>query len=1010
MAPMPSATRSCPACQTPLPDEAQFCMHCGKATPTDPGVPPRTATTGVFEVSQVRKALASRYRIERVLGEGGMATVYLAEDLKHHRKVAVKVMRPELAATLGADRFLREIEIAAQLSHPNILPVYDSGEAEGQETRDARDEASSRVSRPSSLLYYVMPYVEGGTVRDRLQKDSQLPVGEAVRLAREVAEALAYAHARGIIHRDIKPANVLLGAGHALVADFGIARALGAEGEALTRTGLAVGTPHYMAPEQSSGDREVDGRADVYAVGSVLYEMLAGEPPFTGPSARAIITRSMTERPRPITATRSEVPAAIEAVVLKALAKGPADRYPTADAMIDALDRAVESARTPMPGTISAATPAASPAAVTSPGKAWAVFGIGAAAAMGVVYAAVARWQLPSWVLMLAAVLLAIGAGVMLMTTRAESQRRNGRDTPGLSRLFTWRNAATGGFLALGLWTLIATAFMLRGPPGVAGGVVRLAVLPFENRGAEADAYFVDGVTDEVRSKLTRLPQFQVIARSSSDQYRETEKSLAQIADELGVDYLLTGTVSWIKPANGSGRVQVSPELMEVRTGAAKWKERFDTELTDVVTVQTSIATQVASALGVALGGSDQQHLAERPTRNTTAYDLYLKGKALVDRNPTVQRVAASHFEQAVALDDSFAQGWAGLATSLSIVYSNGNRDPGVARRAKEAADRAVALAPDQVDGHLALADYFTNVVVDANQAKAHSEAAIRIDPNNALALRGMARIDANEGRVEESLAQLRKALSIDPRSPSLAQSLLFTLVRFGKYAEALEAAKTTAALSPDDLQSLHFEAMTHLALGDLAAARAVIRRGLSVVPAPALVSQVSGFFETAWVLDEKEQQLLYRLTPAAFDEDRAWWAQTLATSHWDAGNRSRAVAYADSALVPTESQVRANPGDAQLQALYGVMLAYLGRRQEAVAAGRRAVDLLTASRDMRNLPYIYVQVARIHLALGEQDAALDIVEKQLNSSPQLTPGWLRLDPMYGTVRGNARFAALVGR
>ena len=531
-----------------------------------------------------------------------------------------------------------------------------------------------------------------------------------------------------------------------------------------------------------------------------------------------------------------------------------------------------------------------------------------------------------------------------------------------------------------------------------------------QNRGAEADAYFVDGVTDEVRSKLTRLPQFQVIARSSSDQYRETQKSLAQIADELGVDYLLTGTVSWIKPANGSGRVQVSPELMEVRTGAAKWKERFDTELTDVVTVQTSIATQVASALGIALGGSDQQHLAERPTRNTTAYDLYLKGTALVDRNPTVQRVAASHFEQAVALDDSFAQGWAGLATSLAIVYSNGNRDPGVARRAKEAADRAVALAPDEVDGHLALADYFTNVVTDASQAKAHSEAAIRIDPNNGLALRGMARIDANEGRVEESLAKLRKALSVDPRSPSLAQSLLFTLVRFGKYREALEAAKTTAALSPDDLQSLHFEAMTHLALGDLAGARAVIRRGLAAVPAPALVSQVSGFFETAWMLEDREQQLLYRLTPAAFDEDRAWWAQTLATSHWDAGNRTRAVAYADSALAPTEVQVRANPGDAQLQALYGVMLAYLGRRQEAVAAGRRAADLLVASRDLRNLPYIYVQLARIHLALGELDPALHIVEKELNSSAQFTPGWLRLDPMYRPLRGNARFEALAGR
>ena len=196
--------------------EAQFCMHCGVATPTDPGVPQRMATTGAFEVAKVTEALAGRYKVEKVIGEGGMATVYLATDQKHKRKVAVKVMRPELAATLGAERFLREVEIAGQLSHPHILPMYDSGESDG-------------------LLYYVMPYVPGETLREKLQREGALPADEALRLAREVAEALAYAHRQGIIHRDIKPANILLSEGHALVADFGIARAVGeGGGEQLT--------------------------------------------------------------------------------------------------------------------------------------------------------------------------------------------------------------------------------------------------------------------------------------------------------------------------------------------------------------------------------------------------------------------------------------------------------------------------------------------------------------------------------------------------------------------------------------------------------------------------------------------------------------------------------------------------------------------------------------------------------------------------------------------------------
>ena len=215
---MTAPARACSSCQTPLPESAHFCNHCGAPTPVDPGVPPRTGTTEVGEVARVRKALAPHYKIERVLGEGGMATVYLAEDPKHHRKVAVKVMRPELAATLGADRFLREVEISAQLCHPHILPVYDSGAAGG-------------------VLYYVMPYVEGESLQERMQREGQLPVEDALRIAREVAEALAYAHERNIIHRDIKPANIMISRGHALVADFGIARAMGGDSAPSPRPG-----------------------------------------------------------------------------------------------------------------------------------------------------------------------------------------------------------------------------------------------------------------------------------------------------------------------------------------------------------------------------------------------------------------------------------------------------------------------------------------------------------------------------------------------------------------------------------------------------------------------------------------------------------------------------------------------------------------------------------------------------------------------------------------------------
>ena len=255
---------------------------------------------------------ADRYRLERELGEGGMATVYLAQDLKHDRKVAVKVLRPELAAVIGAERFLSEIKTTANLQHPHILPLFDSGEAD-------------------SFLFYVMPYVQGETVRDRIAREKQLPVADAVRIATEVAAALDYAHRHGVIHRDIKPENILLHDGSALVADFGIALAASKAGGArMTETGMSLGTPHYMSPEQAMGEREITARSDVYALGCVLYEMLLGEPPFTGPTAQSIVAKVMTAEPAALSPQRKSIPPVVEDAVLTALEKLPADRFATA--------------------------------------------------------------------------------------------------------------------------------------------------------------------------------------------------------------------------------------------------------------------------------------------------------------------------------------------------------------------------------------------------------------------------------------------------------------------------------------------------------------------------------------------------------------------------------------------------------------------------------------------------------------------------------------------------------
>src|SRR2546421_955148 len=273
-------------------------------------------------LARLKAALADRYAIDRELGHGGTATVYLAQDLKHGRSVAIKVLRPELAAALGAERFLREIEIAARLTHPHILPLHDSGEAAG-------------------FLYYVMPFVEGESLRDRLRREQQLPIEEAVTIAREVATALSHAHSHGVVHRDIKPENILLSEGEAVVADFGIARAIVAAGaEQLTDTRLALGTPGDMSPEQATGGMQLDRPRDVHSLGCGLYEMLAGHPPFLGTTAQEILARHSLDAVPPLRTIRPELPEAVEHAVRKALAKSPADRFATAAGFIGALPQA----------------------------------------------------------------------------------------------------------------------------------------------------------------------------------------------------------------------------------------------------------------------------------------------------------------------------------------------------------------------------------------------------------------------------------------------------------------------------------------------------------------------------------------------------------------------------------------------------------------------------------------------------------------------------------------------
>ncbi len=871
----------------------------------------------------VRAALADRYVIERELGRGGMAVVYLARDLRHDRSVALKLLLPELAASLGPERFQREIRFAARLQHPHVLTVLDSGEAAGQ-------------------LWFTMPFVEGESLRDRLRRERQLPVEDAIRIATEAARALDYAHHHGVIHRDIKPENILLTAdGSTLVADFGIARALG--DEALTQTGFAVGTPAYMSPEQAAGDKSVDARTDVYALGAVLYEMLAGDAPFTGATAQAIIARRLTEPPPSIRSTRASVPEAVDLVIRKALATVPADRFAGAAQMAQALTQADR----------------------RSDGQ-------------------------------------TVGSAVdTTVRQRAEPSSRP-----------PFRHSA---FLALVLGLLIGGGILFawrytRTTP-VESGERRIAVLPFQNLGDSADAYFADGITDAIRGKLTALPTMRVIASNSSAQYRNTTKSPQEIGRELGVDYLLVGKVRWAR-AGGTSRVQVSPELIEVATADAKWQQPFDAALTDVFQVQADVAGEVAQALDVAIGSRQQQELTERPTANLAAYDAYLKGQAIRSRgpNPSTLRTAIEHFEQAVALDSTFAEAWAELSGSSSSLYSNGMASAALADRARTSAERALALKPGFSGGYRALAGYYRLVVRSPQRAlelyaKGRAQA-----PNDSELLRGQGLAEVALGRWEQAVENLRRSQTLDPRSAGTAGTLADALTWLRRYPEAMEAVDRALALNPSSLFDVHTKMLIFLAQGDLAGARTVLAQPPPDVDLPVLVAYVATYWDTYWALNDEQRALAKRLTEAAYDGDRGSWGLVQAGLYSLEGDARRAAAYGDSARVAYEQQLNALPDDPQRHVLLGVALAYMGRKDEAIKEGRRGVALMPLSSDAQNGPYFQHQLARIYTLVGEPEQALDQLEPLLRIPYFLSPGWLRIDPTFASLRKHPRFQRLVER
>jgi TolB-like protein/Flp pilus assembly protein TadD len=545
-----------------------------------------------------------------------------------------------------------------------------------------------------------------------------------------------------------------------------------------------------------------------------------------------------------------------------------------------------------------------------------------------------------------------------------------------------------------------------------AAGPTHLAVLPFENLGPAVDEYFADGVTDAVRGKLAMLPALQVTASNSSSQYKHTSKSPQQIGQELGVQYLLVGKVRWNKGQGGQSRVEVSPELVQAATASTKWEEPFDASLTDVFQVQADIAGRVAQALDVALGAGQRERLAEKPTANLAAYDLYLQGNEAAGGVDMVTQVellrAIDFYERAVALDSGFALAWTQLSRAHSSKYNGGTPTAADAEGARAGAERALALHPDLAEGHLALADYYNFVRRDWARASAEYAAGRKIAPGNADLLKGTGLVARSQGHWDEGLAALQQALTLDPRSLSIARRLNYTLVWLRRYPEALAATDRSLALDPQDPAFHQAKIMVFLAEGDLPKARAALDVAQREIESTRLAAFMADYWDLFWVLDEPQQRLVLRLPPGPFGDDRLVWGLALAGTAALRGDTARARAYADSARLAGEAQVREAPDDGGRHVLLGTALAYLGRRPEAIREGERAVALRSLSNDAYLGAYIQHQLARIYLLVGEPEKALDQLEPLLKIPYYLSPGWLRIDPTFAPLKGNPRFEKLV--
>ncbi len=875
-----------------------------------------------------------------------------------HYKILEELGRGGMGVVYKAEDLKLKRTAALKFLSPQALG------SEEEKTRFIHEaQAAAALSHPNICTIYeieeheaqsfiAMEHIEGESLKERISA-GPLKLGEAIDIAMQVAAGLEEAHEKGIVHRDIKPANLMITTkGQVKIMDFGLAKAQGQT--VLTKTDTTLGTFAYMSPEQARSE-DVDHRADIWSLGVVLYEMVTGTKPFKGDYEQAVIYSILNESPEPVTALRTGVPVDLERIIVKCCEKDRAERYQTTADLIADLKHLVRTMKKRiLPQREDAVSKRSGPEVRQRRD-------------------ALRRYSWIGWVLATVVLTFILIQVIPRLTPSGDESERD-------------------------------DAFASR---------KMIVVLPFENLGPPEDAYFADGVTEEITSRLAVVSDLGVISRTSAVQYDRTGKTLKQIGRDLGVDYVLEGTIRWDKAAEDGSRIRVTPQLIRVSDDTHLWASTYDRVLEDIFAVQTDIAEKIIEQLGITLLDSERRAVEARPTENLLAYEAYLKGltyKNQAGGKGDIWFQAVEQFERAVELDPTFVLAYAYLSQANGELYFWGyDRSMERTERCRVAAERALELEPDLPYAHVAMSGYYYMILQDFDRALEEALIAEKELPNDAGVIESIAYIWRRKGLHEEAIDYLERAMLLDPEQYWYPAQIGVSYFFIRQYEKAIYYLDKSIAMKPDQHQAyiIKFRAIL-LATGDLKAARDLIE---SVPDRDHHIFRIYRYWLRMYERDYPGAiaQLEHIIRPTIrFYSIINPIGLMKGYAYELMEDSARAAICYEEALAAMEVEVRARPDDAAAQGALGMVYAALGRRDDAVRAGKLALEL--DSHDVFRTSRREWELVASYIKLDEHEAALDHIDHMLSIPSYLSVVYLGITPVVDPLRDHPRFKEILAK